>query len=107
MAIMLMMKVSHFEPVTARKINKTVHQCLVIQKWECSMARSCHYSKLKTPFGGNYGVKQIPTDCTGVSGGLPGDMHKNMLKKITGGDKGKRKFPARICRARKKRGETH
>jgi hypothetical protein len=44
------------------------------------MARTSYYSKLKKYFGGNSGVQQISTNCLRVSGGLPGDVHKHMLK---------------------------
>jgi hypothetical protein len=56
--------------------------------------------------GRNSGVKQIPTNCISVSGGLPGDMRKHMLEKIIGGGQGKRKYPTRECRACNERVET-
>ena len=44
----------------------------------------------------------------GPPGRLSGDMRKNVLEKIVGSERGKRKYPVRwhVCAAHKKRGET-
>jgi hypothetical protein len=45
------------------------------------MARTSPYSKLNIFFGGNSGVKQIPTDSV-VSGGVPKDMQNVYSRKF-------------------------
>jgi hypothetical protein len=80
---------------------------LTVAERVTDMARTRHYSKLKTFSGGNAGVNQIPTDCVSVSGGLPGVVCAHMLEKSTDGVQAMRKYLARKCRVSNKRGEMH
>jgi hypothetical protein len=64
---------------------------------DCDKPRTRHYSKIKIY------LEEIQTVLVFLEDFL--EICTNLLKKIVGGGQGKQKYPARKCRAHKKRSE--